>query len=111
MMERGLIYRSNRSPAARGLADPLVMFEAPLFVGLLGVRSPIWIRLLPVTDFLDDGLRRAAKKLRVLLREPSKGLPNCSPLFSRQARTQPFHSLMVTDLDPSEGPPRAPKYA
>jgi len=76
VMERGVINRSNRSPAPRGLADPLVMFKAPLFVGLLGVRPPIRIRLLPVTDLLDDGLRRAAKKLRVLLCEPNKSLPN-----------------------------------
>ena len=52
------------------------MFEAPLLVGLLGVRPPIRIRLLPVTNLLDDSLRRAAKKLRVLLREPNKSLPN-----------------------------------
>ncbi len=81
MMERGVINRSNRSPATRGLADPSVMFEAPLFVGLLGVRPPIRIRLLPVTDLLDDGLRRTTKKLRVLLRKANKSLPNCNPLF------------------------------
>src|SRR5437868_6346046 len=73
MMERGVINRSNRSSATRGLTDPLVMFEAPLFVGLPGGRPPIRIRLLPVTDLLDDGLWRAAKKLHVLLREANKG--------------------------------------
>jgi len=87
MMERGVINRSNRFPATRGLADSVVTFETALFVGLLGIRRPIRIRLLPVTDLLDDGLRCAAKTLRVLSRKPNKGLPNCKPLFWRHART------------------------
>lgn len=87
MMECGVIDRSNRPPATRGLADPLIMFKAPQFVCWLRIRPPLLVRLLPVTDFLDDSFRRAAKKVCVLLREQNKRLSNRSPLLTRQAGT------------------------